>query len=49
MRELTKRQSEIYDYIKHIVQTKGYPPSVRELVKQLAWHLVPQYMDIYQD
>ena len=22
MRELTKRQSEIYDYIKHIVQTK---------------------------
>lgn len=31
MRELTKRQSEIYDYIKHIVQTKGYPPSVREI------------------
>ena len=31
MRELTKRQSEIYDYIKHVVQTKGYPPSVREI------------------
>lgn len=31
MRELTKRQSEIYDYIKKIVQTKGYPPSVREI------------------
>ena len=29
MRELTKRQSEIYDYIKQIVQSKGYPPSVR--------------------
>ncbi|MDS3908058.1 transcriptional repressor LexA [Staphylococcus hominis] len=31
MRELTKRQSEIYDYIKHVVQIKGYPPSVREI------------------
>ncbi len=31
MKELTKRQSEIYKFIKHIVQTKGYPPSVREI------------------
>ena len=31
MRELTKRQSEIYDYIKHIVQNNGYPPRVREI------------------
>ena len=30
MRELTKRQSEIYNYIKQVVQTKGYPPSVLE-------------------
>ena len=30
MRELTKRQSEIYDYIKHVVQIKGYPPSKRD-------------------
>ena len=29
MRELTKN-SEIYDYIKHVVQIKGYPPSVRD-------------------
>lgn len=29
MRELTKRQSEIYNYIKQVVQMKGYPPSVR--------------------
>ena len=29
MRELTKRQSEIYNYIKQVVQTKGYPPSVQ--------------------
>ena len=49
MRELTKRQSEIYDYIKHIVQTKGYPPSVREIGEAVGLHLVPQYMDIYQD
>ena len=31
MRELTKRQEEIYEYLKHIVSTKGYPPSVREI------------------
>lgn len=31
MRELTKRQSEIYNYIKQVVQSKGYPPSVREI------------------
>ncbi|GGI41994.1 transcriptional repressor LexA [Mammaliicoccus stepanovicii] len=31
MKELTKRQSEIYQFIKHVVQTKGYPPSVREI------------------
>ena len=36
MRELTKRQSEIYNYIKQVVQMKGYPPSVREIEKQLA-------------
>lgn len=31
MTELTKRQSEIYEYIKTVVHTKGYPPSVREI------------------
>lgn len=36
MRELTKRQSEIYDYIKHVVQIKGYPPSVRE-IGEVRW------------
>ncbi|MEJ7269619.1 repressor LexA, partial [Staphylococcus epidermidis] len=29
MRELTKRQNEIFEYIKQTVQSKGYPPSVR--------------------
>ncbi|MFZ7647101.1 transcriptional repressor LexA [Staphylococcus saprophyticus] len=31
MRELTKRQNEIFEYIKQIVHAKGYPPSVREI------------------
>lgn len=31
MRELTKRQSEIFKYIKQTVHSKGYPPSVREI------------------
>ncbi|CAM3060173.1 MULTISPECIES: transcriptional repressor LexA [Staphylococcus] len=31
MKELTKRQSEIFDFIKYVVQNKGYPPSVREI------------------
>ncbi|MCY1600261.1 transcriptional repressor LexA [Staphylococcus pettenkoferi] len=31
MKELTKRQSEILDFIKYVVQNKGYPPSVREI------------------
>ncbi|BCU52219.1 transcriptional repressor LexA [Staphylococcus auricularis] len=31
MKELTKRQKEIFEFIQHIVQTKGYPPSVREI------------------
>ena len=31
MRELTKRQNEIFEYIKHTAHSKGYPPSVREI------------------
>lgn len=31
MRELTKRQNEIFEYIKQTVHSKGYPPSVREI------------------
>ena len=31
MKELTKRQTEIFDFIKQTVQLKGYPPSVREI------------------
>lgn len=31
MRELTKRQNDIFEYIKQTVHSKGYPPSVREI------------------
>ena len=31
MRELTKRQEEILEYLKQVVSQKGYPPSVREI------------------
>ncbi|HLR18409.1 MAG TPA: transcriptional repressor LexA [Staphylococcus sp.] len=31
MRELTKRQNEIFEFIKQTVHSKGYPPSVREI------------------
>lgn len=30
-RKITKRQQQIYDYIKEYQQEKGYPPSVREM------------------
>ena len=49
MRELTKRQSEIYDYIKHVVQIKGYPPSVREIGEVLVLLQVQLCMVIYLD
>lgn len=29
--KLTRRQREIFDYIKNHIRTKGYPPSVREI------------------
>ncbi len=31
MVKLSKMQQEIYDYIAQTIQTKGYPPSVREI------------------
>ena len=31
MQELTKRQQEIYDFVKQYTLDKGYPPSVREI------------------
>ena len=31
MAQLTKMQQKIYDYIADAIETKGYPPSVREI------------------
>ena len=36
MEKLTKRQQMIYDFIKAEVETKGYPPSVREIAKAVG-------------
>lgn len=36
MEKLTKRQQMIYDFIKTEVETKGYPPSVREIAKAVG-------------
>ena len=30
-RKITKRQQQIYDFIRAYQQEKGYPPSVREM------------------
>ena len=35
---LTKRQSEIYEFIKSHLDTTGYPPTVREIGKALGLH-----------
>jgi repressor LexA len=36
--DLTKRQKEIFDYIKRYVTKYGYPPTVREIGKALGLH-----------
>lgn len=36
MKNLTKRQKMIYDFIKTEVELKGYPPSVREIAKAVG-------------
>ena len=36
MTKLSKRQVAILDFIKHEVQTKGYPPSVREIAEAVG-------------
>jgi repressor LexA len=36
--DLTKRQKEIFDYIKRYVRKYGYPPTVREIGKALGLH-----------
>ena len=36
--DLTKRQKEIFDYIKRYVRKYGYPPTVREIGKAIGLH-----------
>jgi len=36
MQKLSKRQQMIFDFIKNEVETKGYPPSVREIAKAVG-------------
>ncbi len=36
MKKLSKRQQMIFDFIKNEVETKGYPPSVREIAKAVG-------------
>ena len=38
VKDLTKRQKEIFDYIKRYVRKHGYPPTVREIGKALGLH-----------
>ena len=35
-RKITKRQQQIYDFIKEYQQEKGYPPSVREMASAVG-------------
>ena len=37
---LTKRQQEIFDFIKRYCGEHGYPPTVREIGKAVGLHLV---------
>lgn len=36
LQKLSKRQQMIFDFIKNEVETKGYPPSVREIAKAVG-------------
>lgn len=36
MHKLSKRQQMIYEFIRHEVELKGYPPSVREIAKAVG-------------
>ena len=36
MEQLTKRQEEIVEFIKKFIVSNGYPPTVREIGKELG-------------
>lgn len=35
--ELTARQTEVLDFIKHSIETIGYPPTVREMMDHFGF------------
>lgn len=37
MRELTPRQSEVLDYLVSTIESRGYPPSIREICEALGF------------
>lgn len=45
-RKITKRQQQIYDFIKEYQQEKGYPPSVREMASAVGLSSPVLYMRI---
>ena len=36
MKQLTKRQREVLDFIKDFIETRGYPPTLREIGKHFS-------------
>ncbi|CAN5594306.1 transcriptional repressor LexA [soil metagenome] len=38
IKDLTKRQREIFEYISHYLSSHGYPPTVREIGKAVGLH-----------
>ena len=38
VKDLTKRQREIFDYISRYLSRHGYPPTVREIRKAVGLH-----------
>ena len=45
-RKITKRQQQIYDFIRSYQKEKGYPPSVREMAAASASPPLPPFMPI---
>ena len=45
-KQLTKKQQEILDFLNKEIETKGYPPSVREICKAVGLNPHQQYTAI---
>ena len=47
-RKITKRQQQIYDFIKEYQQEKGYPPSVREMASAVGLSSVNHFITFFK-